>query len=200
MENAEKPLLHISGTTSVEDTVKVWRYRGVQYFWKYALVYLLICIAVFFGTSLYYWYSDLRDGYITFSEWLDFAFRGVFDGRVSNFIIIGFLVFYALYLIVIRPMQVGKRVRELNPDGTPLTYDFYEDRVAISTMSKSITETYQIEYAKVQRKIKEDKYSFQLSTGQKNRASLFKAIMTPEEEKAARELLKERCPQRRRRS
>lgn len=196
MENAEKPLLHISGTLSVEDTVKVWRFRGIQHFWKYALVYLLICIAVFFGTSLYYWYSDLRDGYITFSEWLDFAFRGVFDGRVSNFIIIGFLVFYALYLIVIRPMQVGKRVRELNPDGTPLTYDFYEDRVAISTMSKSITETYQIEYAKVQRKIKEDKYSFQLSTGQKNRIGLTKIIMTAEEIENVRKLLKERCPQR----
>ena len=55
-------------------------------------------------------------------------------------------------------------------------------------------------YTDVQRKIKETKYVFTLSTGQKNRISLFKAIMTPEEEKTARELLKERCPQRRRRS
>ena len=196
MENAEKPLLHISGTLSVEDTVKVWRYRGVQHFWKYALVYLLLCVIVFFGTSLYYWYSDLRDGYITVGEWLDYAFRGVFDGSIANFVIIGFLIFYALYLIVIRPMQVGKRIRELNPGGTPLTYDFYEDRIVFSTMSKSVAETYQMEYAKVQRKIKEDKYSFRLSTGQKNRIGLSKIIMTAEEIESVRKLLKERCPQR----
>lgn len=196
MENAEKPLLHISGTLSVEDTVKVWRFRGIQHFWKYALIYLLLCALVFFGTSLYYWYSDLRDGYITVGEWLDYAIRGVFDGSIADFVIIGFLVFYALYLIVIRPMQVGKRIRELNPGGTPLTYDFYEDRIVFSTMSKSVAETYQIEYAKVQRKIKEDKYSFRLSTGQKNRIGLSKIIMTAEEIESVRKLLKERCPQR----
>ncbi|MBQ9408145.1 MAG: hypothetical protein IJU28_01960 [Clostridia bacterium] len=196
MENAEKPLLHISGTLSVEDTVKVWRFRGIQHFWKYALIYLLLCALVFFGTSLYYWYSDLRDGYITVGEWLDYAIRGVFDGSIADFVIIGFLIIYALYLIVIRPTQVGKRIRELNPGGTPLTYDFYEDRIVFSTMSKSVAETYQIEYAKVQRKIKEDKYSFRLSTGQKNRIGLSKIIMTAEEIESVRKLLKERCPQR----
>ena len=51
-------------------------------------------------------------------------------------------------------------------------------------------------YADVQRKIKETKHWFLLSTARKNRIYLYKAIMTPEEAERVRRLLNERCPQR----
>ena len=54
-----------------------------------------------------------------------------------------------------------------------------------------------LSYADVQRKIKETKYTIALSTVQRNRIALYKAVMTSEELERVRGILKERCPQHR---
>jgi hypothetical protein len=199
MSEEQNPILHISGTLSEKDYIKATRAHGLRYFWKYTVVYLLIIVLIPLILTFKDLYPWLRDGQLPFDWYLEYIFRSVFRGRVW-IIAVGFLAFYALYLLWFRPVRAGKQMHELDPEGAPLVYDFYEDMLVTHIISRSGENFVRMHYTDVQRKIKETKYVFTLSTGQKNRISLFKAIMTSEEEKTARELLKERCPQRRRRS
>lgn len=108
----------------------------------------------------------------------------------------GFLVCYAIELIVIRPNQAKKRLHELHPDGLPVTYDFFDDVLVISSATQTVDETYRLKYSDVRRKIRETRFVITLSTGQRNRIGLYKTVMTLEETEQVRRLLHERCPQR----
>ncbi|MBQ6174157.1 MAG: hypothetical protein IJK28_06000, partial [Clostridia bacterium] len=86
------------------------------------------------------------------------------------------------------------------PDGFPVTYDFFDDTLVISSATKTSDETFRLKYADVQRKIRETRYTIALSTGQRNRIGLYKAVMAPEETEQVRKLLNERCPQRKKKT
>ena len=122
--------------------------------------------------------------------------KGFFRLSLSTYIIIGLLVFYAVYYIVVRPILAKKRLHELHPDGFPVTYDFYDDMLVIISSTQSSDETVRLKYADVQRKIKERKYIIVLSTVKRNRLGLYKAVMTSEDLERVRRHLNERCPQR----
>ncbi|MBR5379938.1 MAG: hypothetical protein IK140_05340 [Clostridia bacterium] len=199
MSKEPSPILHISGILSEKDYKKAVRASGLRRFWIYMVIYLLMMVLIPMIVTFKDLYPWLRDGYIPFDAFLERIFRSVID-RGAWIIAVGFIAFYALYQLWFRPVRAGKQMRELDPEGAPLVYDFYEDMLVTHIDSRSGENTVRMHYTDVQRKIKETKYVFTLSTGQKNRTGLFKAIMTPEEEKNVRELLKERCPQRRRRS
>ena len=111
-------------------------------------------------------------------------------------IFLGCIALYALIHLLIRPFQGRKRFRELYPEGMPVVYAFYGDRMKIHSVTAISDQTARLPYADVQRKIKETKHWIRLSTARKNRIYLYKAIMTPEEAERVRRLLNERCPQR----
>ena len=196
MSETGAPVIHISGTVSEKDYTSAVRWRGVRGFLRGSIFMLLTWILIVVGLSLYYWYPVLRDGHATCAEWLDETWKDVFRLFPEGTLILGFLAFQALLFIIIRPFQAKKRLHELNPGGFPIAYDFFDDHMVIAVATQTSDETVRLKYTDVQRKIKEDKYIIRLSTGQRNRIGLYKAAMAPEEVGQVRELLKERCPQR----
>ncbi len=196
MSESKVPVIHISGTVTEKDFTDAVRARGIRYFLKYSIFYILLVLLLDLGISFYYWYPVLKDGHVTFSEWLNEAWGTVFHASSGTCIIAGFLVLYALYLIIIRPGQAKKRMLELHPNGFPVTYDFFDDVLVISSATQTADETFRLKYTDVQRKIRETRYAITLSTGKRNRISLYKTIMTPEETEQVQRLLNERCPQR----
>ena len=86
-------------------------------------------------------------------------------------------------------------MRELYPDGLPIVYDFFEEMLVINSSSQAADQTIRLKYGDVRRRIRENGHIFKLSTGQRNRLGLYKAIMTGDEIRSVRALLKERCPQ-----
>ena len=197
MSESKAPVIHISGTVTEKDYTNAVRARGIRNFLKYAVIYILVMLLFDLGVSIYYWYPELKNGRITFSAWLNEAWGTVFSASPGTCVIAGFLVLFAVYLMIIRPGQAKKRLRELHPNGLHVTYDFFDDVLVISSATQTADETFRLRYADVQRKIGETGYVISLSTGKRNRIGLYKTVMTPEETERVRKLLNERCPQRR---
>ena len=197
MSEAKEPVIHISGTVTEKDYTTAVRANGIRYCLKFTIAYMVLMFVISLGIDFYYWVPDLKEGYITFGEWLSGAVEDVFRLSPATWIVIGVLVFYPVFCIVIRPILAKKRLHELHPDGFPVTYDFFDDTLVISTSTQTTDETFRLKYADVQRKIKETKNTIALSTVQRNRIALYKAVMTSEELERVRGILKERCPQHR---
>ena len=195
MENAGVPILSVGGTLTENDYKAAVRARGVREFLTAVLIWLLIMLLLVFGYGLYEVYPYLKSGEITLSEWLIELWNALLSRTTPFVTIIGLLILYAVVLLLVRPAQLAQRMRELYPTGMPLVYDFYVDRLVLNSSSHSGDQTVRLLYSDVQRRIKEHKYTITLSTGQKNRYSLFKSIMTPEEVAVVRDLLKTHCPQ-----
>ena len=196
MSETKEPIIHISGTVTEKDYTDAVRAHGIRYFLKYAVIYILAVLLFDLGVSFYYWYPDLKDGSVPFAEWLKSACGTFFSPSLTTYLIAGFLVFFALYLIIIRPMLAKKRMRELYPNGIPVTYDFFDDALVIRSATQTADETFRLKYADVQRKIKDTRFMITLSTGQRNKVNLYHVVMTPEEAEQVLRLLNERCPQR----
>ena len=195
MAEIDTPVLHISGTITGEDYKTVLRNRGAHLFLKWVIIYLVVIVAVVLGTSLYAWLPDLKAGYITVGEWLGEVLDYSIQNTIMPYVFIGFVVLYGLFLILIRPVIAEKRMRELYPGGTPIIYDFYDDKLVVTVNSVSANETFRLKYNSIRLKVSESKYLFMLSTGQKNKFSLYKTIMTPEEIEKVRGLLNAGCLQ-----
>ncbi len=196
MSEAKEPEIHVSGTVTEDNYTTAVRAGGIELFLKYVLSFLFLMILIDFIVSFYYWYPGLRDGYATYGEFNSAVWKEILSVSPGNCLLIGFIVLYALYLIVFRPLQAGKRLRELHPEGFPVVYDFYEDQLVIHSASQTADETFRLKYADVQRKIRETKYMFKLATANRNKIGLYKAVMTAENTESIRRLLNERCPQR----
>ena len=197
MSESKTPVIQISGTVAEKDYISAVRARGIRFLWKYSVIYILLKLFLDLGISFYYWYPVLKDGNITFAQWLNEAWGTVFRASFGTCLIAGFLVLFAVYLIVIRPGLAKKSFHELFPDGLPVAYAFYDDTLVIRSATQTADQTFRLKYADVQRKIREYRYTIALSTGSRNMVSLYKTVMTPEEAKQVRKLLEERCPQRR---
>ncbi|MBQ6529258.1 MAG: hypothetical protein IJI38_12095 [Clostridia bacterium] len=195
MDNEKIPLIHICGTVSEQDFSAAMHARGIRSFLKYTLIYLLAVLLIDLGSSLYYWYPYIQDGFISFSQWLSEAAKTVFSISSTTFLTIGFIVLFAILLIGVKPMRARKQFRELHPEGLPIVYDFFDDQLVIHSSSSSADETFRLKYADVRRKIKETRHMILLATGQKNRIGLYKTVMTPDQLESVRKLLNERCPQ-----
>ncbi len=194
MSEKENPIIHISGTLTLRDYMAALRAGGLRFFLIVSAVYLLMLLLIPLGMSLPSWYPYLKDGSATVGEWLNTYWEATVSGS-SLFILLGFLVLYALYLVLLRPYLAGKRMRERYPDGLPIVYDFFEDMLVIDSSTPAADQTLRLKYDEVRRKIRETGHIFRLSTGQRNRLGLYKAIMTGDEIRSVRALLKERCPQ-----
>ena len=194
MNEADEAILHIRGTMTENDYIAAVRARGGRAFLRFTVIYVSVMLIFTLGSGLYEAFPFLKSGEITFSEWLFGLWNALLSGT-TLFVIVGFLILCAVVQFLVRPAQMAKRMRELYPTGMPLVYDFYDDRLVINSSSPSGDQTARLFYSDVQRRIKEHKYVITLSTGQKNRYSLFKVIMTPEEVAAVRDLLKTHCPQ-----
>ncbi|MBR4235790.1 MAG: hypothetical protein IKR85_06985 [Clostridia bacterium] len=195
MSESDESILHISGTMTEKDYLAAVRARNGRYFLRYMVIYVLLMLIFVLGLSLYEVFPYLKSGEITLSEWLIELWNALLSRTTPFVTIIGLLILYAVVLLLVRPAQLAKRMRELYPTGMPLVYDFYVDRLVLNSSSHSGDQTVRLLYSDVQRRIKEHKYTITLSTGQKNRYSLFKSIMTPEEVAVVRDLLKTHCPQ-----
>ncbi len=195
MDNEKIPLIHICGTVIEQDFSAAMHARGIRSFLKYTLIYLLAVLLIDLGSSLYYWYPYILDGFISFSQWLSEAGKTVFSISSTTFLTIGFIVLFAILLIGVKPMRARKQFRELHPEGLPIVYDFFDDQLVIHSSSSSADETFRLKYADVRRKIKETRHMILLATGQKNRIGLYKTVMTPDQLESVRKLLNERCPQ-----
>ena len=195
MDNEKIPLIHICGTVIEQDFSAAMHARGIRSFLKYTLIYLLAVLLIDLGSSLYYWYPYIQDAFISFSQWLSEAGKTVFSISSTTFLTIGFIVLFAILLIGVKPMRARKQFRELHPEGLPIVYDFFDDQLVIHSSSSSADETFRLKYADVRRKIKETRHMILLATGQKNRISLYKTVMTPDQLESVRKLLNERCPQ-----
>ena len=194
MSESDESILHISGTMTEKDYLAAVRARSGRAFLKVTFIYVLLMLIYVLGLGIYKVFPYLKSGEITFGEWLIGLWNALLSGTMP-YVIVGFLILYAVVLFLVRPAQIAKRMHELYPTGMPLVYDFYDDRLVINSSSPSGDQTMRLLYSDVQRRIKEHKYTITLSTGQKNRYSLFKSIMTPEEVAVVRDLLKTHCPQ-----
>ena len=195
MSEKENPIIHISGTLTLKDYMAAVRAGGLR---SMLIISLIILPGSFLCTlliSLPDWIPYLKDGRATLGEWLNTYWKASVNGS-SLFVLLGFLLLYALYLFLIRPYLAGKRMRERYPDGLPIVYDFFEDMLVIDSSTPAADQTLRLKYDEVRRKIRETGHIFRLSTGQRNRLGMYKAIMTEDEVVRVRALLKERCPQR----
>ncbi len=194
MSETETPIIHISGTLTMKDYMAALRAGGLRFFLIVSAIYLPMTLLIPLGMSLPRWYPYFKDGSATVGEWLN-TYREATVSGLGLFILLGFLALYALYLLLIRPYLTGKRMRERYPDGLPIVYDFFEEMLVINSSSQAADQTIRLKYGDVRRRIRETGHVFILSTGQRNRLGLYKAIMTDDEIGRVRTLLKERCPQ-----
>ncbi len=194
MSEKENPIIHISGTLTLKNYMAAVRAGGLRFLLIYSAVYLLLAFLIPLGMSLSRWFPYLKDGSATVSDWLGAYWEVTFSGS-SFFILLGFLLLYALYLLLIKPYQLGKSMRERYPDGLPIVYDFFEEMLVLNSSSQAADQTIRLKYGDVRRRIRENGHIFKLSTGQRNRLGLYKAIMTGDEIRSVRALLKERYPQ-----
>ena len=195
MNESQTPILHIRG--NIDEKAQAARVRGdgKRLFFPVCGIYLALCLGFYLCLDLCEWYPWLRNGYFTLGEFFrEIASR--FVGTCPFWLILGFLVLYALILLVIRPIQAANYVRRLVPDGIPITYDFYEDHLELTADTSESNQTLRMAYADVQRKIRVTRTNIILSTGRKNTMTLYKSVMTPQEAETVLELLKARCPQR----
>ena len=196
MDEKETPVFHISGTLSEKDFKTAVRGMGFRAFLRYALIFLGFIILLYFLMELYQWSKSEWNQYYSFGEWLKFSLEGIIERPLFLIIEVALIAFYALLFLVIRPNLAAKQMRESSPDGLLITYDFYENQLVCITKSRMIDQTAQIKYADVQRKIAESKYYITLTTTQRHKATIYKALTTPEEAERVSAFLKERCPQR----
>ena len=199
MNEAPSPILHISGTISIQSMKEHLRDRCADLFKKLLLVYLVVFCLLNMALHLYYWFPALKYGNATIGEWFIDCWSWLF-GSFAFWVYIGLIALYGLFLLVIRPRQAEKQLLRSDPNGIPACYDFYEDHLEVNLVSQTAEQTIRIKYADVQRKIKETGLCITLASVQKNRVSLYKTIMTLQETEKARELLRTRCPQRKPRS
>ena len=197
MNEIETPLIRIAGTITEKDYVNANRSIGARSFFRISAIFLGAELLFNLAIGILEYSSYIQAGLLTFGEALKYTWEAFFQSPVAWIIIAAVMAFDLLFLLLIRPALTGKSVRELYPDGAPVIYDFFEDRLVICFQTKTIDETVRVSYADVLRKIIETKYQFILQTNQRNRIFVFKTIMTPEEMQNVRELLKSRCPQRR---
>ena len=195
MSEKETPIIHISGTLTLKDYMAAVRAGGLRHLMIISAIYLLTTFLIPPAMDLPRWIHYLRDGRATVGDWLN-TYGDYFIRGSSLFILLAFLVLCALYLLLLRPYIAGKRMRERYPDGLPFTYDFFEEMLVITSSSQAADQTVRLNYGEVRRKIMETRHIFRLSTGQRNRLGLFKAIMTDDDVVRVRTLLRERCPQR----
>ena len=197
MSESNTSVIHISGTVDLKDYTAVMRERGIRYFLIYTVIFVIWWFILEIGINLYYWYPALKDGYITYAEWLFYAWESIVWISLSTYLIAAMIVFDALYMIVFKPIQARKRMQEFEPDGFPVTYDCFDDHLAISSVTQTSYDTFRLKYSDVQRKIRETGRVIILSTGHRNKIILYKAVMTGEEAGQIRKLLNDRCPQHR---
>ena len=157
MENAGVPILSVGGTLTENDYKAAVRARGALDLLRFALVYLLFLFLLVFGYGLYKVSPYLKSGELTFGEWLDELWNVLSTGKWT-LTIAGCISLYAVLVLLVRPSQMVKRMRERYPTGIPFVYDFYEDELVIRSSSRSGDETVRLLYAEVQRRIKDRKY------------------------------------------
>lgn len=153
MGESNAPVIHVSGAFSLKDYTTAVRAGGIRYFLKLAIAYIILLFLVQMGTSFYYWYPALKDGYVTCAEWLSEAWKTVFSDPLVTYVSAGFILLCALYLIIIGPIQVAKRWRELHPDGLLVTYDFFDDHLVTGSATQTADQTFRLKYSDVRRKI-----------------------------------------------
>ena len=195
MNETDLPIIHISGTVSKEEYAASMRAMGRRTFpivlvvslGEFALLYSLM--------MLFSWFADGRSEYITLGDWLAWSWLSLLSGPWIVCLLSLLYGFYALRTFLIRPRRAVKQMRELFPDGAPVTYDFFEDHIEWTVRSQKSDEKIWIKYSDLRRKIIETKYHFVVSTGMKNRFNIYKTIMTPEEVDQVRTLLKARSVQ-----
>lgn len=195
MSETETPLLHIAGTLTEKDFRSALRARRVRpVLFMTFLLFLIYAIPVY-GIRLYNDYPYMKLGVWSFGEWVKLIWE--YDGQSNAFIFIGFAAVYALLLLWHHPNRASKRFRELYPSGASIAIDFYEDCFSVleegESASASNRDTLRLQYSQMRRRIIENARVFVVSTGQRNRIVLHKAIMTPQEIEAVRELLHRKC-------
>ena len=199
MNETETPILHISGTIPIGDFRTAARAYNLRRWLKVNIFYILFMFLVVLGQELYYLYPDLRDGYLTLRDCPDIL-RDIAISLLSNrffmFSVIGYLVFMAVYFLVIIPNSIAKKEKELNPSGASVNYNFFEDHLMLSKSGQNGEASYQLKYADLRPKFRETKYTFTISTGRKNLFNIYKTIMTAQEAESVRGLLKSRCARR----
>lgn len=196
MTETREPILHIRGIITEEALKARTREKYADFFRKYVLIYLGILLLVFLGITLYDWLPDLREGYLTLGEWFLFSCGSLF-GSFAFWLLAAMLALYGLVVLVLRPAQAVKQMRELHPDGIEIDYSFFEDELVVKAVSPTADETLRIRYSDVRRKIRETPISIVLSAGVRKNFGLHKTVMTPREAESVLALLRERCPQRR---
>jgi hypothetical protein len=193
-EVLENPVIRISGSVSEKEYKAALRARNVRVFLKLTAVYVSLMLVMTIGTSMYYAYPYIRSGEITYGEWLGELWDSLCEG-MSPYIFVSFILLYAAILFLIDPIRFGKRFNEIYPNSMPVEYVLYENRLVMTSVSRSAESTDRLYYSDVKHKIRENGHAFRLSTGKKNKYTLFKCVMTPEEVTSVRELLKTHCPQ-----
>ncbi len=194
-EAIEDPIIHISGVVSENECKAAIRRKNVRVFLNAVIAYVITVSVMTPLMSFFSEYSYLKSGVVTYGQWI----RALWNSMTSSVMIclfVGLSLLYAITLFLFKPFRIGRSFRELYPDGMPVAYDFYGDRLVISSFSQSAESTDRLNYSDVRRRIRETGYIITLSTSRKNYYNLFKCIMKPEEVTSVREILKARCPQR----
>ncbi len=194
MDENKTPLLHVSGTLTFADYKAAARISGFRLFIKASVLFLAVCILGSIGLGVYHNFSFLRAGRLSFGELLGRLWRSFISDPALLAVVFGFLIIYFVIGCLIRPWRLEKQARELFPQGNHISYDFYEDELAVSAENTSGAEIIRFRYADMKRKRVETKAYITVSTRRKNRLGLYKAVMTPEQIENARAILNARCP------
>ena len=193
MEENKMPLLHISGTLTVDQYKAAARIGGFRAFIRTTVLYLLVISLLVIGSDVIRNFSALKNGIFSFGELLSWQWKGMITDRVLLAAVFVLLIVYFALFCLIRPNRLTKRMRELSPQGSHLSYDFYEEELIISAENASGAETLHLRYADMKPRRRETRAYISVRTRQKNGVSLFKAIMTPEQIENARAILDARC-------
>ena len=194
MDENKTPLLHVSGTLTFADYKAAARISGFRAFIRTTVFYLLSFSLFVIGNDVIRNFSALRNGILSFGELLSWQWKDMITDPALLAVVFGFLIIYFVIGCLIRPGRLEKRARELFPQGNHVSYDFYEDELAVSAENTSGAEIIRFRYADMKRKRVETKAYITVSTRRKNRLGLYKAVMTPEQIKDARAILNARCP------
>ena len=191
------PILTVSGTLTEKDYAASMRSRLAPRVARMCLVYVLLVVLLFPGVFLVDNWEALTSGAMSLGECLGFAWEAFAGDALMPLLLAGFCALYVFIALWYTPRRLAARFRERYPDGARMIYRFWEDRLETTVEADAEQGVVRMDYADVQRKIRENKHCFVLSTLTRNTASLHKCLMTAEEITRVGALLRERCPQRR---
>ena len=190
----EAPLLEITGTLTEAIYMRSLRIRMRRRALRLILFYLVFIVLMLLGLG--YWvYSaqpaDLpgRRGY------LPCVLSLLTDNPGLLIAIAAFCVFFAVMYFLIAPRRAQKAFRQRYPEGSGITYSFFDDCLETRIASAAERGLLRTRYADV-RKTEETEAYFLLTTAARQTALLQKALMTPEETARVAELLREKCARR----